>query len=755
MRFAKQSHCDLGEHGFPLYAYFLIAVLSAYFGAQASAQSSGTFASVSDMTVPRNLPAAVLLPNGKVLIIGASTIQGSLSSAELYDPATHNFLPTGNMAFARGAGQTATLLLDGRILVSGGSFFPKIPAEIYDPQTGTFSVAAMPLAARVFGCIATLLPNGNIFFLGGQLRLDQDPAAEIYDIETQTFRATSSSPIFPRNGAAVAMLKTGRLLITGGEIFSSGVFGTTATAELYDPAADNFSLTSSMARPRFVPTASPLADGRVLIVGGGSGLNLVSEIYDPLTGKFQDTGAISVFRQTHTATVLPNGNVLIAGGGANAEVYDVATGIFSPSIPMITSRISHAAVLLNDGTVLITGGLDLTNNFLSRAELFIPAPTVPVVLVHGYCSDPSSFGQMSDLLKQSGIQMAEAFDYNALTAVPSFDHTGVTIEQLADIFAGHVLKILKTNNARQIDVVAHSMGGLIVRAWMAGLANTPYTGEIRKLITISTPHYGAEAANLDLLIQALSTTPLFRCSATQADEMRFGSDFIISLHGQWNSFENSPQGIPASDMFFIAGTADTGEALLNGECGISLHGCTDDVVDISSAVLPSVSKDRIRYVPYKHASSKFLFPFTGKSVALVDNPQHKTLQVVQSFLLTGEPVPQCCGTGTVDYLPPHLRGNDKNTGLLLLHFVNSQDKTSIRRGALDLSFLPLLLPIIDYDATRNKPAGTFTGVGIQGKNYDINVSMSSFQKIFLEGVQINTGYPTVIDPVLLKPKGPQ
>ena len=78
------------------------------------------------MTTSRTSSTATLLPNGKVLVTGGihytnTTVPNSfLSSAELYDPATGKFYPTGTMSTAR-INHTATLLPNGKVLVAGGS----------------------------------------------------------------------------------------------------------------------------------------------------------------------------------------------------------------------------------------------------------------------------------------------------------------------------------------------------------------------------------------------------------------------------------------------------------------------------------------------------------------------------------------------------------------------------------------------------------------------------------------------------------
>jgi len=75
---------------------------------------------------------ATLLNNGKVLLTGTD------NSTDLYDAATNAATLTGNMSTQR-FNHTATLLLDGTVLVGGGrdnAGTRFTTAEIYDPATG-------------------------------------------------------------------------------------------------------------------------------------------------------------------------------------------------------------------------------------------------------------------------------------------------------------------------------------------------------------------------------------------------------------------------------------------------------------------------------------------------------------------------------------------------------------------------------------------------------------------------------------------
>src|SRR5260370_10132956 len=119
------------------------------------------------MNTPRNLPTATLLPNGKVLLAGGQgTGLAALSSAELFDPSTGTFTPTGSM-LAASVDSRATLLADGTVLIRTGFTFPNTISEIYNPGTGTFSqTGALVQGHRGNG--ATLLANGQVLVEGGE-----------------------------------------------------------------------------------------------------------------------------------------------------------------------------------------------------------------------------------------------------------------------------------------------------------------------------------------------------------------------------------------------------------------------------------------------------------------------------------------------------------------------------------------------------------------------------------------------------------
>lgn len=196
---------------------------------------TGRFSPTGRMTMPRESHAAVRLPDGRAFIVGGHNGQRRnltlLASAEIFDPATGAFTPAGAMRIRRHK-HDAVLLPSGQVLITGGSDERDErgvynSTELFDPTTGMFADGqVMKLGRYKHEASSVVLESGLVLISGGA------PQAETYDAASQSFALVPGEPRMAGQFSAVALLRGGGALITGG--YGNGT-GPRRSAWLYRP----------------------------------------------------------------------------------------------------------------------------------------------------------------------------------------------------------------------------------------------------------------------------------------------------------------------------------------------------------------------------------------------------------------------------------------------------------------------------------------------------------------------------------------
>lgn len=322
----------------------------------------------------RTQHSALLLRNGKVLLVAGVGMQGLLAEAELYDPSTGKFGPAGMLHVPRRL-HVATVLSDGNVLITGGfdGNANVADTELFDTATGNFMKVGAMRDARTEHA-AALLSDGRVLVAGGWRDGMYLSSAEIYDPATQQFTEVGSLHT-PRSALGMTLLADGRVLITGGDNF-----GSVETAELFDPATNQFQVVAGvMIAPRYRHETIRVASGEVLAIGGFGGVDIL-ESYVPSAQSFIQQGSMFDWRSFHRAVLLTDDRIAILGGWnpggelATSECFNPISQLSSVGVAMTTPRRMHSATLVCGDRILVVGG-EHSSVPLQSAEL-IPAASI-------------------------------------------------------------------------------------------------------------------------------------------------------------------------------------------------------------------------------------------------------------------------------------------------------------------------------------------------------------------------------------------
>lgn len=203
-----------------------------------------------------------------------------------------------------------------------------------------------------------------------------------------------------------------------------------------------------------------------------------------------------------------------------------------------------------------------------------------------------------------------------------FGGSTAAIEDLGDAFGTFLTGLRFTDGepVDQVDVVAYSMGGLVLRSYLSGKRRAPRTflpppaTHVRKAVFLATPHFG-------------SGVPLsLPFSNDVLDELASGSEFQFDL-ATWNQAADDLNGV---DAITAIGNGGTGRA--------TTKGFDDGLIALTSGSLGFYRPGRTRVIPFCHSDGSGLLGASGlcssgaKGIAQIDSAMHDSARIIISFL---------------------------------------------------------------------------------------------------------------------------
>ena len=148
-------------------------------------------------------------------------------------------------------------------------------------------------------------------------------------------------------------------------------------------------------------------------------------------------------------------------------------------------------------TVQITAKVQAPNGQVLSDAVSVQVVRTPVILIHGIWSNRSSMTTVAWALKHTGQFEFAAVDYGSAPKKSNQDirlsvkYLTEGVDRILDKLNNHGIKVSR------VDIVAHSMGGLVSRLYIVGDGQSipPHPDKVRRLVTLSTPHGGSPVAD--------------------------------------------------------------------------------------------------------------------------------------------------------------------------------------------------------------------------------------------------------------------
>lgn len=296
----------------------------------------------------------------------------------------------------------------------------------------------------------------------------------------------------------------------------------------------------------------------------------------------------------------------------------------------------------------------------------------PILLIHGIGADTTSWKNLPTYLSNRGYDVF-VMDWNDWNELSYAQRTEKNFKILAAVIARQTAKIREVTGKDKINIVAHSISGVAVRAYMAGWGSKieprgKYQGDINKVIYLSTPHYGIAKIDANLKKMMLETDyGKFMDRHTLADQLRVGNPDLLKLHD-----------------FFVGEGTDLGVNELtvysqkDGIMSAHLTSLDGSRMNPFYVLRPAAyqaqvnASQHVNLKQFKHCTHR-LIGNENKTILGVGATNHPTLKIVQSFF-----------EGNTAYKKYHVKIKGRKNTLVLFRVSKSSgiNMANVKPGAM-------------------------------------------------------------------------
>ncbi len=325
---------------------------------------TGAFTKTGDMTYARQKHQAVLLSDGQVAIIGGTSNSappppGPSKTIEIYDPTSGEFSKSIVPMTRERTSPAAALMPDGRVYIVGGN--SDGAPEIFDPFKGSSSVTRPPgFNYSLFSVAATLDINpGKVLFIEGA-NANNNPV-ELYTASTNLISSGTSLPTQIFDSFTLTALPGGRYVVAGGTTSNTSVGGV-----LISDVNTSVNTPLFGGDDRAGHTANLMPDEKTVILLGGY-------VYINQTIYWGNTAPDGTECNNDAEDDCPYSFDTLTAS-ADTISTDSKSLTRKSIAGLKSARFKHTSTLLQSGTLLIVGGADLASTQTVNTPEYYPAP---------------------------------------------------------------------------------------------------------------------------------------------------------------------------------------------------------------------------------------------------------------------------------------------------------------------------------------------------------------------------------------------